>query len=100
MTVNLFVVLVIALCAVSSLLTEAIKKLYDNAGRKYSANLIALIDAIVVGCGGTSCVYLLMSIPFSTNNIVCIAMMAIVVWIGSMIGYDKVIQLVKQITGE
>ena len=100
MTVNLFVVLVIALCAVSSLLTEAIKKLYENAGRKYSANLIALIDAIVVGCGGTACAYLLMSIPFSTNNIVCLIMMAIVVWIGSMIGYDKVIQLVKQIAGE
>ena len=99
MTVTLFVILATICCAVSSLLTEGIKQWFKNKSEKnYSANLIALINAVVVGCGGTAIAYVLLGVPFILPNILCLVLMCGVVWLGSMIGYDKVIQLIKQIT--
>lgn len=97
MTVTLFITIVTLGAAVSSLLTEAIKKAYNNADKEYSANVIAMINAVVVGGIGTAVVYMLRGIPWTINNIICLILMILVVWIGSMIGYDKVIQLLKQI---
>lgn len=98
MTITMFISILTIGAAVTSLLTEAIKKFYQNAGKEYSANMIALINAVVVGIGGTAVVYLLMGIPFSINNIVCMILMALCVWIGAMIGFDKIIQLLKQLS--
>ena len=98
MTATLFIILAVICCAVSSLLTEGIKQWFKNKSeKKYSANLIALINAVIVGCGGTAIAYVLLGIPFVLPNILCLILMCNVVWLGSMIGYDKVIQLIKQI---
>lgn len=97
MTVTLFITILTLGAGVTSLLTEAIKKAYENAHKDYSANLIALVDAIVVGMGGTAVTYMLLGIPWTVNNIICMVLMAVCVWIGSMIGYDKIIQLIQQL---
>ena len=97
MTVALFVSILTFGAAASSLLTQAVKKWYENKKKDYNSNTIALIDAIVIGCGGTAAGYMLMGIPWSVNNIICMLGMVVCVWIGSMIGYDKVIQWIKQI---
>lgn len=97
MTITLFVSILIWFSAATSIVTEAIKKAFNNAGKKYSANIIALINAIVLGCSGTAGIYLVLNIPFTFTNIIFIALMAICVWIGSMVGYDKIIQLFKQL---
>ena len=97
MTITLFIVLATICCAVSGLLTEGIKAWFKNAGKEYSANLIALIDALVVGCGGTAIAYVLLGIAFTLPNILCLVLMVGTVWLGSMIGYDKVMQLITQI---
>ena len=97
MTITLFITMLTLGAGVTSLLTEAIKKAYSNAGKEYSANLVALINAIIVGCGGTAVLYMLQAIPWTVNNIICMVLMGVAVWIGSMIGYDKIIQLIKQL---
>ena len=97
MTVALFVTILTVGAAASSLLTQAVKKWYENQKKNYSSNVIALINAVVIGCGGTAVTYMLISIPWSVNNIICLLIMGVCVWIGSMIGYDKVIQLIKQL---
>ena len=98
MTITMFILLIAICSAVSSLLTEGIKAWCKNAGKDYSANLIALINAIVVGCGGTAVAYILMGIAFTLSNIVCLILMSAAVWLGSMVGYDKVVQLITQVT--
>lgn len=98
MTVTLFITIISVAALVTSLLTEAIKKFYTNAEKDYSANVIALVNAIIVGCGGTAVVYMLTGIPWTVNNIICMVLMGVAVWIGSMIGYDKVIQTIQQAT--
>lgn len=98
MTGSLFIIIVTACCIVSTLLTEAIKKFLENKQNKdTSANIIAAINAIIVGCGGTAVSYILLNIPFTLQNIIILVLMGGVVWLGSMITYDKVIQSIKQI---
>lgn len=96
MTITLFITIITIGAAASALLTEAIKKAYANANKDYSANVIALIDSVVIGGGGTAVTYMLMGISWNVNNIICLMLMIMCVWIGSMIGYDKIIQLIKQ----
>ena len=97
MTITLFIAMLTLGAGVTSLLTEAIKKAYSNSGKEYSANVIALINALVVGCGGTAILYTLMGIQWCVNNVICLILMGFAVWIASMVGYDKVLQLLKQI---
>lgn len=97
MSITLFITILTIGGMVTALLTEAIKKMYANMKKEYSANIIALVNAIVVGCGGTAVVYMLMDIPWTVNNIICMVLMTVAVWIASMLGFDKVLQTVNQI---
>ena len=97
MSITLFITMFTVGAAASALLTEAVKKFYTNAGKECSPNIVALIDAVVIGAGGTAVVYMLMNISWTVNNIICLILMTWCVWIGSMIGYDKVVQLLKQL---
>lgn len=97
MTITLFITFLTIGSLATALLTEAIKKAYTNANKDYSSNVIALINAIVVGGGGTAVVYMLLNIPWTVNNIICLILMSVCVWIGSMIGFDKFKQLIEQI---
>ena len=97
MSITLFITMFTVGAAAAALLTEAVKKFYANAGKECSPNIVALVDALVIGAGGTAVVYMLMNIPWTINNIICLGLMTVCVWIGSMIGYDKIVQLLKQI---
>ena len=78
---------------VSSLMTEAIKKSFESV----ATNIIALADSILIGGIGTVFAYILIGIPFTLANVVCIILMAVCIWIGSMVGYDKVKQTLEQL---
>lgn len=97
MTVALFISIFTIGAIVTGLLTEAIKKYCQNANKKYSANSVALINAVIVGVFGTMVIYTLLVIPWTFNNIVCIPLMALCIWITAMVGYDKVLQTLQQI---
>lgn len=92
MTIDMFLFLFTIGSTLSSFLTEALKKALT-----LSSNIIALISALVVGAGGTFSAYILMDVPMSPKNIVCLVLMTVLVWIGSMIGYDKIIQTISQL---
>lgn len=94
MTIELFMFLFTVGSLASSLLTQALKK----AAKDLSSNITALISALVVGVGGTLAAYILMGIELSMKNIICLVLMAACVWVGSMVGYDKVLQTIAQIT--
>lgn len=98
MNITVFITLVTIFSIISSFLTQGIKSWYQNSGKIYSANMIALINSFIIGCCGTPIAYVLMNIPFTLENIVCIPLMAGGVWLGCMIGYDKVMQLIAQVT--
>lgn len=95
MAVEMFIYLFTIGSLFASLLTQATKK----ALPKISSNILALINAGIVGIVGMICVYVIMDIPFIPVNIIYIVLMAVCIWMGSMIGYDKIIQTINQIRG-
>lgn len=100
MTVSMFVILLSAFSLIVGLLTQAIKKLLDGLGAKYSSNVVAVIVSAIVGIGGTAIYYVISGIPFSATNIICMVLMGIATAVGAMVGYDKVIQTIKQIVSK
>lgn len=96
MTSTLFFALLAMMAVAVSLITEAVKKLFEGTKFAYPTNLVVLIVSAVVGIGGTATAYIFMGIDFTPSNVVCMLLMAVAVWVGSMIGYDKVIQMIEQ----
>lgn len=99
MNTTIFLMLLSAFSVVSGLVTEAIKKLVsDKANLSY--NMVALIVALVVGCGGCAIYYQLNGILFDVNNVIYMVLMGFASSLVSMLGYDKVRQCVEQLTGK
>lgn len=94
MTVEMFLTLLVFFSTATSLATEAFKKLL---GDRVPYNILVLIIAMVVGCAGVSIYYLIYDIELNTINIIYIILMGIANWIGAMVGYDKIKQLIGQI---
>lgn len=98
MSITLFISLFTLGSCVSAVFTEAVKRAYKNADRECSANVVALVNSAVLGGLGTGIAYMLLGIPWTINNILCLVLMIVIVWMASMVGYDKIIQLLNQIT--
>lgn len=96
MTLAMFLEMLLLFGVITSLLTEVAKKELTAAGRKYPCNLLVLMISVVISIGGTALAYFFFKIPFDTHNVVCMILMGIMVWFGSMLGYDKVVQLITQ----
>ncbi len=99
MTVTVFLIILTVCAAVTSLLVEGIKKLLDDSGVNYAANILVLVVALLVGCGATALYYVNYQIPLNALNSVYLALMGVANWLGSMLGYDKVKQAIEQIKG-
>lgn len=93
MTIELFITLFGIGSVISSLLTETLKQTFKNI----SSNIIALVDAVAVGGVGTIVYYVLTGAEITPINALYAVLMALCVWVGSMVGYDKVMQTLKQI---
>lgn len=89
-----------ALLAVSLLINltvEGIKKLLDGTNAKYSSNVLAAILSTILS-GAVCVIYLVMNdIGFSVKIGVEIAVLMYLGFLVSTVGYDKVIQTLKQL---
>lgn len=93
MTVEIFLTLLVFFSTATSLATEAFKKLVGN---KIPYNILVLIIAMIVGCVGVYVYYILNNIEINSINIIYLVLMGIANWIGAMVGYDKIKQLINQ----
>ena len=96
MTVTAFLIILTVCAAVTSLVTEGIKKLLDGMGARYASNILGLIVALIVGGGTTVLYYVNYQVPFTALNSVYLALMGVANWLGAMVGYDKVRQAIEQ----
>lgn len=93
MTLTLFLTLVAMLALVSSLLTEAAKKIFKIT----APTVVDAIISAIAGWGGGVAAYILMNIPFTASSIVCLILLAPTIFLCSTLGYDKVVEIIKQI---
>lgn len=97
MTVEAFIIMLAILSTATSLFTEAVKKFLDSIEMKYACNIVALYCAVIVGMIGMASYYIFINAPVTITNITTAILMIIANWISAMVGYDKVIQVIKQI---
>ena len=100
MTVELFMTMLFAVSVANGLLTESIKKVLDEFEKTYSSNVIAGMVSVCIG--GFTCYAHAMFSGIEVNDLLVITYIAFVImsWVCAMVGYDKVMQAVKQITGK
>jgi Na+-driven multidrug efflux pump len=97
MNVTLFVTLLTIYSGLTALGTEAFKKIFDSLNVNYSSNILALIIAMIIGIGGTADYFIVNNISFTLENVLFMLLIGIASAVGAMVGYDKVIQTIKQI---
>lgn len=100
MTVEIFLMLLAFFAVVTSLATEAVKKLLDSLHVAYASNIVVLILAIFIGGVGTASFYVINDIAWTSTNIICVFLMVCANWMCSMVGYDKVMQAITQFKGQ
>lgn len=95
----LFVALAV-ISAFTTLATEGVKKLLDEAGKKYAPNLLAAIVAVVFTVVVGICYVVYTATPITGKLIVEIIAMVFLSFLCSTVGFDKVKQTILQITGK
>lgn len=97
MTIETFTVLLAIFATLTSLITEGVKKTLDSFGLNYATNLVVLYVSIIVGGIGTCIFYIWNGTDVTMDNSIWVLLMVGANWLGSMIGYDKVIQTITQL---
>lgn len=89
----LFLVMFGICSLVTGLVTEAEKKLIKD----FSTNILALITGAIVALAVTVVTFIFRDIPYNTINVTYMVILVIASGLGAMLGYDKVMQTIKQI---
>lgn len=97
MSISFILTALFIVSVITNLSVEGIKKLLDGSNVKYSSNILAAILSVVIACM-VSVVHLIMTdTAFTTKIGVEIAILMYLSFLVSTVGYDKVVQTLKQI---
>lgn len=80
----------------TGLVTEALKKILIEHKMKYYANTLAGAVAIVLSAAIGIGYVVITGTAFTASTIVQLVVLVFISWLCSMVGYDKVIQAIKQ----
>ena len=97
MPISFMTTALLAVSLLTNLTVEGIKKLLDGTNAKYSSNVLAAILSIILS-GAVCAIYLIMNdIGFSVKIGVEIVVLMYLGFLVSTVGYDKVMQTLKQL---
>ena len=94
---EIFMFGLLVVSVLSGLVTEAVKKILTELKVNYHANLLAGIVTLVLAVGVGVAYVIVSNLGFTGANIVHIVVLAVMSWLCSMVGYDKVVQVINQI---
>lgn len=97
MPVSFMTTALLAVSLLTNLTVEGIKKLMDESGKKYSSNVLAAIFSIVISAGVCIGYLIFNEVAFSAKLGVEVVVLTYLSFLVSTVGYDKVIQMIKQI---
>lgn len=81
---------------VTGLVTEAVKKILTEHKITYHANTLAGLIATILSAAMGVCYIMLSGVGFTSQTIIYLVILVFISWLCSMVGYDKVIQAIKQ----
>ena len=97
MPVSFMTTALLSVSLLTNLTVEGIKKLMDENGKKYSSNVLAAIFSIVISAGICIGYLIFNEVSFSAKLGVEIVILTYLSFLVSTVGYDKVVQMIKQI---
>lgn len=96
MPISFLTTALLIVSVITNLTVEGIKKLLDGTKVKYSSNVLAAVLSVLIACA-VSVIYLIMTDTVFTKIGVEIVVLMYLGFLISTVGYDKVIQMLKQI---
>jgi len=99
MTIEIFLMMLLACSILTTLTVEAIKKMFTD-GESRKANIVAAVVAIVLAVAITIIYAIMFTVTVNAQYIVMIITLCYLSWLCAMVGYDKVVQAIAQITGK
>lgn len=97
MPISFMTTALLAVSLLTNLTVEGIKKLLDGTNAKYSSNILAAILSTILS-GAVCAIYLIMNdIGFSVKIVVEIVVLMYLGFLVATVGYDKIIQTLKQL---
>lgn len=97
MPISFLTTALLIVSVITNLTVEGIKKLLDGTKVKYSSTVLAAVLSVLIACA-VSVIYLIMTDTIFTMKIgVEIVVLMYLGFLISTVGYDKVIQMLKQI---
>ena len=97
-TIETFLIGLMAVSTLTGFVTEAIKKIITERKAEYRPNTIAGIVAAVLSVGLGIGYTVIMNMAFTGQIVVCIIALTFMGWLGAMVGYDKITDLLKKST--
>lgn len=95
--------LITALTGISvltSLTVQALKKLLDEAGKQYSSNVLAVVVSVALTVLVSIGYIIYTDIAITAQIIITIISLMFLSFLAATVGYDKVIQMIKQLGGQ
>ena len=97
MTIEIFIIGLTACSLFTGLLTEAMKKMLNDANKDYKSNILAAICSVIVSVIVIVAYALITSTAITVPFVTSCVLLVILSWLCAMVGYDKVIQTIAQI---
>lgn len=96
---DLFVVGLVLVSTITSLMTEALKKIFDEEGVKYKSNILAAIISFATSILTVVGYVLYVGMDFTVQVVIIAICLIVLSFLCATLGYDKVIQTLNQIKG-
>ena len=87
----------IAVSLLTNLTVEGLKKLMDERGMTYSSNLLAAVTSVIIAAAIFGGYMIMNDITFTIKIAVQSVVLMYLAFLSSTVGYDKIIQTLKQI---
>ena len=97
MNMEVFVFLLLLISTLTGLVTEGVKNLAAEHGKKVKPNTTAGLVSLALGAGVGIAYVLFTGQIITVQIVICIVALVFLSWLCAMVGYDKVIQTLVQI---
>jgi hypothetical protein len=94
-SIDIFLIGLMIVSTLTGLVTEAVKKIFAERNAAYRPNTIAGIVSAILSAVVGVCYVLFTGIAFTSQIIVCIVALIFMGWLCAMVGYDKVVGMIK-----
>ncbi len=98
MSLSVFLMLLLTVSTFTGLVTEAVKKCLHERGKTYYANALAGCISVGLSIAVGAAYVILAKATITAQMAVYLIALLFLSWLSAMVGYDKVIQTIAQIS--